>query len=515
MLTSRRRFRGNKRWAFLPMLALASALHAEVILPSLFSDGMILQRGQPIRIWGKADAGERIVVSFADQTAAATANPQGRWDATLPPLTASATGRELRVAGNNTRVLRDVLVGDVWVCAGQSNMEMTVKGALDTTREIAAANFPAIRSTKIGRRLSETPQEDALASAWRRAVPAEIGSFSAAGYFFARTFWRETGVPVGLIDCTWSGTSIEPWMDAMALSENPAFAAVWERWRADVAAYPERRAAYERSLAEWKVAEHKALAAGEAEHARYLAANRQPRPPASAPDHPYPGNPTQIYYGMVHPLRHAAIRGVLWYQGEANAVRAPEYAALFQASIRGWRRAFGQSELPFYFVQIANFDVETDWPRLREAQARALTLPATGMAVTIDIGDPADIHPRNKQEVGWRLALLALEKLERRPLESSGPLFAGVDFVDHAAKIRFTHAAGLNSHSGPVQSLELAGVDRVFHPAEGRIEGETLVVRSADVPEPISVRYAWRASPQANLYNLAGLPAAPFRSDAW
>ena len=327
--------------------------------------------------------------------------------------------------------------------------------------------------------------------------------------------FRETGVPVGLINCTWSGTSIEPWMSAESLAENPAFAVVWERWRADLAAYPERRKVYEQKLATWKADEERAAAGGEAAHTDFLKTHRKPLPPAGAPDQPYPGNPTQIYNGMVYPLRHAVVRGVLWYQGEANAVRATEYAALFEASIRGWRRLFDAPELPFYWVQIANYIVDTDWPRLREAQGRPLALPHTAMAVTIDIGDPFNIHPANKQELGRRLSLIALEQLEHRDVESSGPRFARVEFEEGAARVSFAHGAGLNTHSGPLRSLELAGEDRVFHPAEGRIEGETLIARSSAVGHPVAVRYAWSASPQANLYNLAGLPAAPFRSDDW
>lgn len=494
---------------------LVGSLPAEVRLAALFTDGAVLQRGQPIRLWGSADPGERVEVEFAGKAATATAGPDGRWLAALPALAASPEGRDLRVAGTNTITVRDVLIGDVWICSGQSNMEFAVKNAREGSAAVAAADEPRIRHIKIGRRLAEQPVEEFGATAWRRADPAHVGAFTAVGYFFAREMVRETGVPVGIINCTWSGTAVEPWMSAQALAERPEFAVVHDRWRADLAAYPERRKLYEGAVAQWEGAEKEANTRGEATHALFLQEHRRPRPPAGAPDHPYPGNPSQLYNGMVHPLRHAAIRGVLWYQGEANAVRAREYAALFEASIRGWRSAFGQPELPFFWVQIASFEVDTDWPRLREAQAHALKLSMTGMAVAIDIGDPQDIHPANKQEVGRRLSLIALARLEQRAVEYSGPVFAGADFGAGMARVRFTHADGLQSRGGPVTALELAGADRIFHPAEGVVAEGGLVVRSVAVPAPVAVRYAWSAAPQANLYNLAGLPSAPFRSDDW
>jgi sialate O-acetylesterase len=493
----------------------AMALRADVTLPPLFADHVVLQRDQPVRIWGWAAAGEAVTVTFAGSSAHASADASGRWLVTLPPQKVSATGRDLEIRGRTTHVLHDVLVGDVWLCSGQSNMELGVASSLDAKREIAAANLPTIREIKIGRRLAEQPVEDFKATAWRPATPAVVGAFTAAGYYFAREMVRQTGVPVGLVQCSWSGTSIEPWMSAGALHAQPEFAVVAQRWSADLAAYPERRKIYEEALLRWKNDEAAAKAQGDATQAAFLKDHRMPRPPAGAPDHPYPGNPSQLYNGMVYPLRHFTMRGVLWYQGEGNAVRAKEYSALFRTMIPDWRRTLGQADLPFYWVQIANFLVDTDWARLREAQASALTLPHTGQAVAIDIGDPLDIHPANKQEVGRRLALIALAQLDGHPEEFSGPLFAGATFGGGAARVNFTHAAGLHSRSGRVASVELAGGDRVFRAAEGRIEGEALIVTAPGVPEPVAVRYAWSAAPVANLYNLAGLPAAPFRSDDW
>ena len=507
------------QWRAVIAVALAMvggiALRGEVTLPPLFADQAVLQRGQPLRIWGWADAGEAVTVTFAGKSASTRARADGTWLVTLPAQTESSAAQELVVVGKNTVRLHGIVVGDVWLCSGQSNMELAVASSLDAKREIAAATFPNLRQIKIGRRLTETLVENFSATAWRAATPEQVGNFTAVGYYFARQMARETGVPVGIINCSWSGTSIEPWLSGVALASRPEFTVIGERWSADLAAYPERRKTFETVLAQWKADEAQAEAKGEEAHAVFLKDHRMPRPPAGAPDHPYPGNPSAIYNGMIHPVRYVALRGVLWYQGEGNAVRAREYAALFRALITDWRRTFEQPELPFFWVQIANYVVDTDWARLREAQTSALQLPNTGQALTIDIGDPLNIHPANKQEVGRRLALIALAKLYERPLEFSGPMFEGVRFEHGEALVRFTHGAGLHSRSGRVMSLELAGADHVFHEAEGRIENETLVVATSAVAEPLAVRYAWSGSPSANLYNLAGLPAAPFRSDDW
>jgi sialate O-acetylesterase len=513
----------------------AAQTRADVRLAPIFADGAILQRDQPLVIWGTAESGERVRVEFKGRVGETQAGADGAWRVTLPAVgvagegSEGSEGSELVVTGNSRVVCRDVLLGDVWWCSGQSNMEFTVASAKDGAREVATANFPRIRQIKIGRMLADAPREDFTATGWKAAMPAAVGHFTAAGYFFAREVQARTGVPIGIVNCTWSGTAIEPWMSAEALAGDAAFAVVGERWRADLAAYPARRAAFEKTLEAWRTREAAAKAEGEAAHARFLRENRAPRPPTGAPDHPYPANPSAIFNGMVHPLRGLGIKGVLWYQGEANAVRAPEYAALFQAQIRDWRRFFGQAELPFYWVQIANFRVETDWPRLREAQSRALALPHTGQAVAIDIGDPDDIHPTNKQEVGRRLALIALAKVyggSGKTEEFSGPVVRMARRVGAGLEIQFDHAAGLvargggNGGSGAgtrggARSLEIAGENRVFHPAEGRIRGDTLIVAAVGVAEPVAVRYAWRSAPEADLFNGAGLPAGPFRTDDW
>lgn len=508
---------GGRRWVLLGTWALLAAtqLLANVRLAPIFTDGAVLQRDQPIVVWGTADVGETVRVEFKGREGRAEAGKDETWRVTLPALAVAEEGSDLVVTGKNRLVCRDVLLGDVWWCSGQSNMEFTVANAKNGAQEVASANFPNIRQIKISRMLAEGPRDDFTAGGWKAAKPDAVGYFTAVGYFFAREVQAKTHVPIGIINCTWSGTSIEPWMSGNALAGNPAFAVVGERWRKDLAAYPERRAAYENVRAAWWEREKAAQAVGDAEHAKFLKDNREPRRPAGSPDHPYPGNPSAIFNGMVHPLQGVGIKGVLWYQGEGNAVRASEYAALFRALIGDWRKFFGRPELPFYWVQIANFRVDTDWPRLREAQSQALVLPNTGQALAIDIGDPDDIHPTNKQEVGRRLALIALAKLYDEREEFSGPVLRESRRVGDGFEITFDHAEGLSVRGGVVRTLEVAGEDRVFRPAEGKIEGGKLVVSAPGVAQAVAVRYAWKSAPEADIINGAGLPASPFRTDDW
>jgi sialate O-acetylesterase len=306
-------------------------------------------------------------------------------------------------------------------------------------------------------------------------------------------------------------------MSAEALASDPAFKIVDERWRKMLAEYPAKKAAYEEVAAAWQKAEAAARAGGAEASAAFLRENHRPRPPRGPGDSWTPGG---LYNGMIAPLVPAAFRGVLWYQGESNAGRAAEYRALFPAMITQWRRTWSRGDFPFYFVQLANYRVPSDatgqtYAFLREAQAQTLALPATGMAVTIDIGDPDNIHPGNKQEVGRRLAQMAAAQTYGQGGEFSGPVFASATREGATWRVKFIHADGLGARGGPIKGFTLAGIDRVFHPADARIEGDSLVLSAAAVPEPVAVRYAWANAPVATLGNAAGLPAAPFRTDAW
>lgn len=496
---------------------LASRLHADVTLAPLFTDGAVLQREKPVPVWGQADAGEKITVTFNGQSRSATTGRDGKWIVFLDPLATSATGAELTIAGKNTVTVRDVLVGEVWLCSGQSNMEWPVRQAANAAQEIAAARFPLIRHVKIQRTVADAPVDTVKTTGWQPATPEQVGAFTAVGYFFARDVHQKLGVPIGLINSSWGGTPVESWMSPAALASDPAFASARARWQQALEAYPAAKAAFDARIAEWQKGEAAAKAGPKESAAAWMKQNPRPRPP------PGPGDswtPTGLFNAMINPLLPYALRGALWYQGESNASRASEYHARFAAMITAWRAHFGQGDFPFYWVSLANYKSPGDptgrtYAFLREAQTKTLVLPHTGQALAIDIGNPDDVHPTNKQEVGRRLALLAKHRIYGVVGDDTGPTFAAATREGAALRVTFKHAEGLIARDKPVQSLELAGADQVFHPAEGKIERGTLLVTSPQVREPVAVRYAWKNSPEANLYNGAGLPAVPFRSDNW
>jgi sialate O-acetylesterase len=504
--------------------SIPAAGNAAVTLAPLFQDHAVLQRDKPLPVWGRADPGERVSVSFRGQQASVVAGSDGRWIVYLAPLAASADPADLVVTGGNQIALHDVLVGEVWLCAGQSNMEFTVWNPKDTVyrvdngeKEVAAANYPQIRQFKVERFESDKPVDTAQGS-WVPCTPETVPEFTAVGYFFARDLYRKLGVPIGIINCTWGGSSIEPWLSPACLASDPAFAIVQERWRQAQAQYPLRQAESMALLQAWQTVGSQARARGPAAYAAFV--KQFPRPkPYPGPDKPYPYAPSRIFNGMVHPLVPYALRGALWYQGESNVFRAGEYHRLFAAMITDWRADFGQGDFPFYWVQLPNYNgseaLWTKWANLREAQAQTLTLPATGMAVTIDIGEPQNLHPRNKQEVGRRLALIAKAKVYGITDDFSGPVFLAAVRKGSAMLVRFKYAgAGLTAAGKPLQSFEVAGADHLFYPATATIVGDQVLAQSPKVPEPLAVRYAWSNAPEANLYNGAGLPAAPFSSDS-
>ncbi|HEY1108916.1 MAG TPA: sialate O-acetylesterase, partial [Opitutaceae bacterium] len=468
--------------ALLLLSATAAALapvRAEVVVASLFSDGAVLQRDKPVPLWGRADPGEKVTITFAGQTREATAMHDGRWIAFLDPMPANAHGADLTLTGKNTLTVRDVVVGEVWLCSGQSNMEWPVSRSLHAPAEIAAANYPAIRHVKIDHVVAATPADSVKTSGWQAASPQTAGNFSAVAYFFARDLHVRLEVPIGIVNCTWGGTPIEAWMSPAALREHPLARTIDERWSQTLAEYPAKKALFDSSWAEWSQGEASAKAQGKAVYDAHL--KKRPRltePPG--PGHPW--TPRSLYNGMVNPLVPYALRGILWYQGENNVDRPQEYAPLFHSMIASWREHLGQGDLPFFWVSIAAFGYPTDSTglraaSLREAQASALTLPNTGQALTIDIGNPTDIHPANKQEVGRRLALLARMRVYDGIGDDSGPTFASMAREGSALRVRFTHASGgLIAYERPVQSLQLAGADRTFHPAEARIDGDTILV---------------------------------------
>jgi sialate O-acetylesterase len=462
--------------ALLAFAVLAPAAGAAPQLAPLFRDHAVLQREKPVPVWGTAVPGEHVSVSFAGQSVGATAGTDGHWIAVLAPLATNPIGSDLTVAGKQTVVVHDVVVGEVWLCSGQSNMEFAVNDnglgshVENAAAEVASARYPLIRQFKVARCASPAPL-DLAGGDWRLCTPATAGSFTAVGYFFARDIYGRIGVPVGIINSSWSGTPIEAWMSPAALAAFPGFS------------------------------------------------NGHTAGGASGSVDPWV--PSSVFNGMIHPLLPYAIRGVLWYQGESNVGRAASYAVQFPALIASWRAHFGCGDVPFFWVQLANFKAAADgrgdqWAFLREAQSRALALPATGQAVAIDIGEPGNLNPRNKQEVGRRLALIAKAEVYSISVDYSGPVFSRAEVDGAAMRVHFMFTGeGLTASGKPLQSFELAGADRVFHPATAVIEGDSVVVRSPWVRQPVAVRYAWANAPDANLFNGAGLPAAPFRSDDW
>jgi sialate O-acetylesterase len=503
----------------LSLFALPAAVRADVRLAAPFGDNAVLQRDRPVAVWGEADPGEKVAVLLGARTAATTAGADGRWLVRLDPLPASAEPAALVVTGKNQVVLQNILVGDVWLCAGQSNMEWNVARADNAAAELAAAGHPGIRFIKIDRAIAGAPAARAT-GAWRVCTPRDIGGCSAVAYFFARDIHRETGVPVGLVQSSWSGAMIESFLpgDTLASTE---FAAVGKRWRRTLDAWPANKKKHDTDQAAW-------------EEERAAAKKNQPfnkpapRPPAG-PGHR--DQPSGIYNAMVHPLAPFGLRGFLWYQGEGNAPRFDEYHALFAALIRSWRDLFRQGDLPFYWVQLPNYKAGRGDARmrafLREAQDQALLLPATGQAVTIDIGNPDDEHPTNKQEVGRRLALIALANLYGKPVAWQNPRLVSTRPDGATLRVTLAHADGLAAAAATAAadaaatgaaapSFELAGADREFHPATVTINNDaTLTLASPEVPAPVAARYAWFNAPAATLRNAAGLPLAPFRTDDW
>ena len=467
---------------------------AAVRLPAILSDRMVLQAGQPVAIWGWAGPDETVAVSFLGQTQSTRAGAGGRWSVTLSPLPAGEGGT-LVVRGENRIEIQDVLVGEVWLGSGQSNMAMTVARSRDYPEERAAARLPRVRMFKEDSPSAAAPSAEPRGR-WVACAPETVGAFSATLYFFGRELHRELGVPVGLINSSVGGTPIEAWIAADAQR-----------------AVPELRAALDKPLEPIPVAQaSKAARAADPAQAEKAKAKAD----AAARRKADIGG---LFNGKIAPLIPYTFRGALWYQGEANTL--PGKPALYETQLRllvqDWRQRWGR-EFPFAWVQLPNFGgAGRDWPAVREAMLRTLALPGTGMAITIDVGEEKDIHPRNKQDVGRRLSLWALGTVYGRKVPAtSGPLPAGHEVQGREVALRFRHTeGGLVARGGPLTGFQIAGEDRQWRPANARIEGDRVVVSSPDVSRPVAARYAWENFPACNLYNGAGLPASPFRTDAW
>ncbi|MGH9871495.1 MAG: sialate O-acetylesterase [Pyrinomonadaceae bacterium] len=647
------------------LLAVSSNnVYAEVRVPSIIGDNMVLQQGMKVRLWGTASPGERVAVSFNSKTAQATTGQQGHWQTFFGPFKAGGPFM-LTIKASNTITIKNVLVGEVWICSGQSNMEWPLVNAKGGADEVAQANYPEIHLFTVEHSKAPSPLDD-VKGHWVVTTPDQVAQFSAVGYFFGRELFQHLRIPIGLIHTSWGGTPAETWTSQEALAATPELKTMVDRYQETLKFLPQRRIDFERALAQWEEKNipadpgNKGEALGYADAAfntadwkkmnlpqywevagldidgavwfrkafespegwsgkdlvlnlstiddydttyfngakvggigketanSHMAPRRytipgslvhagrnviavrvfdavggggfgsagqlslapsgakeaeaikldgawdykvelaiEPKQPdwGSRPEEPGPNNPNNpsvLYNAMIAPLTPYAIRGAIWYQGESNAARAYQYRTLFPLMIRDWRKAWGEGVFPFYFVQLANWQPtkaepgESEWAELREAQTMALREPHTGMAVIIDIGDANDLHPRNKLDVGKRLAVWALADTYHRKVESSGPLFQSHSIEGNKVRIRFKHSGGLKTTDGGApRGFAIAGADRKFFWADARIDGETIVVSSQNIPKPVAVRYAWADNPATNLYNRANLPASPFRTDDW
>ena len=483
-------------------VALCCAVRAEVQPHPLFTDGAVLQRDARVPVWGTAKAGEKITVEFCGQKATATAGADGKWLAKLGKCKAGGPFT-LTIRGENTITLTNVCVGEVWVCSGQSNMEWPLRAAENGAQVIPNTADPQLRLFHVPKATADEPQSGVKA-VWQVCEPKSVEGFSAVGYFFARDLRKALNIPIGMIESDWGGTYAEAWTEGSALKKVLP-EAVKRQAEAVQKFDPEKaKAQHEQAMAKHKAAVAKAKAEGKP----------APNPPR-APQDPRtgPNRPSALYNGMIAPLLPYALRGAIWYQGESNNSRQKEYQTLFPAMIGSWRKVWGLGDFPFFFVQIAPHQGMT--PELREAQLIAWQkTPNTAMAVITDHGNATDIHPKAKEPVGGRLALAARALTYGEKIEYSGPVFKKLKVSGDKAVLTFDHlGGGLVAKDGELKGFTLAGADKKFVAANAVIEGDTVVVTSAEVKTPVAVRFGWSNVPDLNLFNKAGLPATPFRTD--
>ena len=511
--------------AVLFAVALPAALSAEVKLPAVIGDHMVVQQDKPVAVWGWAGKAEPVTVLFNGQERKAVAGADGKWRVVFDPLKAGGTALEMTVRGANgpAVVVKDILVGEVWLCSGQSNMEMSMTWLPYPSPDALRADNPSMRLFKLPRRTSDRPQDDVDAK-WDICAPDVVREFSAVGYYFGLELHKRLGVPVGLIMSAWGGTDIEPWTPPIGFASVAEVKPLLEK---QTAKYAEYRDALAKALPSWETwikDSRKALAAKSV-----LPPAPAPRLPANPYDNPQA--PTTLYNGMIHALTPFAIRGAIWYQGENNRNDGLLYAKKMEALIAGWRAVWQLGEFPFYYVQLAPFNYSYNretpagdvpdflrLPLIWEAQANALRIPNTGMAVTTDITDLYDIHPANKRDVGYRLSLWARANVYgEKTLEFSGPLYKSMTVEKGIVRLSFDHVGGgLVTNDGQgLKWFEIAGEDRIFYKAEADIAGDTVVVWSPRVAAPKAVRFGWNQLAVPNLANREGLPASPFRTDRW
>jgi sialate O-acetylesterase len=493
-----------------------SAAWAAVKPHPLFTDGAVLQRGIPVPVWGEADEGEQVTVRMQDQEAITVCRGR-RWEVRLRPLKTGGPFT-LTIEGTNRVEVKDVLVGDVWVASGQSNMEWPLSRTANAQEAIAGAADPMLRLFTVPHAVSDIPLRT-VGGRWRECSPETVPGFSAVAYYFGRDLRRALKVPIGLINSSWGGTPAEAWTSRRVLTSHPMLRSILTSYSEAKRNYLTAYRAYQEAM----LTNDQRPTTNDQQGGPSVA---KPQPPAT-PRPPYnPENqnrPAGLYNAMIRPLQPYGIRGAIWYQGESNAGRAYQYQTLFPAMIRNWREDWGQGDFPFLFVQLAPFmkispePQESAWAELREAQRlTTLTVPHTGMAVITDAGDENDIHPQRKEPVGVRLALAALALEYGQGVEYSGPTYDGHQIKGDRVILSFKHArGGLVAQGGEPKGFTIAGADGKWVNAQATIRGDRVVVSSPEVPRPVAVRYGWANCPVVNLANKAGLPASPFRTDSF
>src|ERR1051326_3542166 len=497
------------------ILAGVSTAHAIVSLPDVLSDGMVLQQNQKVPIWGKADPGETVVVKFAGRARTATASADGTWIVKLDPIPANATPATMIISGKNTIELKNILVGEVWLVAGQSNMQRLLSETANGDAAIAGANHPLIRLFNVSRQVAFKHQSGPLA-AWQACSPQTVKEFSAAGYYFGVELQKELNVPVGLINSSYGGSQAEAWTPVEYLLASDDLRPTVERTKIWDEERPGVKAEYDEAIKKWRAEADKAITAG-----------ARPSPSPAVPDALREYRiASSIYDGMIAPLIPFYIRGAIWYQGESNEARAQQYEILLPTMIRAWRERWGEGNFPFGIVQLPNYrdsmpePADEAWSHIREAQRRtAVNTPNTGLIVTIDIGEAHDIHPKNKLDVGKRMARWALVDGYGQKMTRSGPMFHDAKVAGSKIILRFDDAGtGLRIRDGDrLDEFAIAGAAHKWYWANAKIiEKNAIEVWSTSVTQPLAVRYAFNNNPKnPNLTNETGLPASPFRTDNW
>ena len=493
-------------------LCFATLASAEVKPSTLFSDHMVLQSGMPVPIWGTADPAEKVTIKFNGQTKSATADATGKWTVRLRklkpggPFEMTIAGKK---AGETPIIVKDVLVGEVWLGSGQSNMQFNVSqkghppyGLLNEAQEIAAANYPQVRMFTVKTATTLEPQSDVV-GVWQVCTPETVPDWSAVGYLFARDLNQALKLPVGIVLSAFGASTAEAWVPRAALAADPQLKPMLDKFDA--------RENYFKA--------HPGASDADAPPAPQTINSRPGRPgPLRDPVHDQ-HQPTVLFNGMINPIVPYAIRGALWYQGE-SVTGGPNglmlYSHVMDTMVTEWRKLWSEGNFPFYVVQLPGQQNVSNNPLIREQQAKILALPNTGMAVVLDTSEAKNVHPKNKEPLGDCLTKIALANVYGQKIEFSGPVYASTKVEGSTIRVKFTHVEGLTAKGGPLKWFQIAGADQKFVDADAKIDGDSVVVSSPNVSTPVAVRYAWDNYPDtANLYNGAGLQAAPFRTDNW